>query len=304
MSKNRRKPKSVCVLILLLSVVAQGCTQDSSRSPVQTGLPVEEAHTPVFTALDPSSGFSFDHSFGIERRYWIPETVTGGGALFDYDGDGDLDIYCVQGGGDCGGDRTNAPPNRLFRNDGNLTFSDVTEEAGVGDREYGLGASCSDVDADGDIDLFVCNRGPDRLYINDGDGTFSLAEGNPDLARDGFTASAAFRDLDGDGLPELYVTQYIQWSTEKELKCGTGLGQDYCAPNNYNAPAPDRLYKNLGGGKFKDISEESGLRASYGNGLGVVIGDFDLDGKADIYIANDGTPNQLWIQQEALLFSD
>ena len=174
----------------------------------------------------------------------------------------------------------------------------------MGNQEYGMGASCADVDGDGDVDLFVSNRGPDILYLNDGDGTFSIAPDSPDLTRDGFSASAGFCDLDGDGLPELYVTQYILWSTEKELKCGTGLGSDYCSPNNYNAPAPDRLFKNLGGGKFKDISEEAGLRTAYGNGLGVVFGDFNLDGATDIYVANDGSPNQLWIQKENLRFTD
>lgn len=280
-----------------------GCTSNNP-GPVQSELPSEKSGPPVLTALESTSGFDFQHSLGDERRYWIPETVTGGGAFFDYDKDGDLDIYCVQAGGDCGGDRSTAPGNQLFRNDGNLTFTDVTSVAGVGDREYGMGASCADVDGDGDIDLFVSNRGPDVLYLNDGDGTFSIAEDNPDLSRDGFSASAGFCDLDGDGLPELYVTQYIQWNTKKELKCGTGLGTDYCSPNNYNAPAPDRLFKNLGGGKFEDISESAGLRSSYGNGLGVVFGDFNLDGATDIYVANDGSPNQLWIQREGLRFTD
>lgn len=296
-----------CPVLLLLTAtmgLLGGCTTESSSSPAQTGLPVAPEGPPVFTALNESSGFSFQHSLGDERRYWIPETVTGGGALFDFDNDGDLDIYCVQAGGDCGGDRSTAPGNQLFRNDGNLTFTDITATAGVGDQEYGMGASCADVDGDGDVDLFVSNRGPDVLYLNNGDGTFSIAPDSPDLTRDGFSASAGFCDLDGDGLPELYVTQYILWSTEKELKCGTGLGSDYCSPNNYNAPAPDRLFKNLGGGKFKDISEEAGLRTVYGNGLGVVFGDFNLDGATDIYVANDGSPNQLWIQKEKLRFTD
>ncbi|OUU23850.1 MAG: hypothetical protein CBC13_04510 [Planctomycetia bacterium TMED53] len=301
---QQKKPLHSCLHLLVFALVGFGCTKELAPPSNSTSSKLIELESPAFRVLDASSGFTFEHSFGDERRYWIPETITGGGALFDYDGDGDLDIYCVQAGGDCGGDRSNAPPNQLFRNEGNLTFTNVTEIAGVGDRQYGLGACCADVDGDGDIDLFVCNRGPDILYLNNGDGTFTEAAENPGFSKDGVTASAAFRDLDGDGLPELYATQYIQWSPEKELKCGTGLGQDYCAPANYNAPAPDRLFKNLGGGRFKDISEEAGLRSSYGNGLGVVIGDFNLDGAADIYVANDGSPNQLWIQQGDLRFVD
>ncbi|NCF98103.1 MAG: hypothetical protein GWP39_01160, partial [Planctomycetia bacterium] len=164
-------------------------------------------NTPVFRLLEKESGFDFTHSLGTTRRFWIPETVTGGAALFDYDNDGDLDIYCVQAGGDLGGDRSDAPGNRLFRNDGQLKFTDVTESAGVGDQEFGLAATCADIDRDGNVDLFVSNRGSDKLFLNNGDGTFKEIGAASGMDKSGLSASAAFRDLDGDRLPELFVTQ-------------------------------------------------------------------------------------------------
>jgi len=289
-------------LLLFLLIAASGCHKNTTTPPQP--IPKQVPGSPWFRTLDASSGFNFEHSFGPQRRFWIPETVSGGVALLDHDGDGDLDIYCVQAGGDLGGDRSSAPTNRLFRNDGDLRFTDITEAAGVGDQGYGMGASCCDFDRDGDVDIFVSNVGKDVLYVNLGDGTFEDRSETAGIGDAGIAASAAFIDLDGDRYPELYVTRYVLWSPVKELSCGSGQGQDYCSPNNYQAPAPDLFYRNNGDGTFSSISESSGIRAAYGNGLGVVHGDFDGDGHIDLYVANDGSPNQLWMNRGDLRFED
>ncbi|MEE2883527.1 MAG: CRTAC1 family protein [Planctomycetota bacterium] len=288
--------------ILPLVLIIAGCTGDSG-APV----PPEKQHhesTPWFRILTTESGFDFTHSIGEERRYWIPEIVAGGVALFDYDNDGDLDIYCVQSAGELAGNRTDTPGNRLFRNEGDLHFTDVTEQANVGDNSYGMGACCCDYDRDGDIDLFVSNVGANVLYRNRGDGTFENVTTSANLGDPGLAASAAFIDLDGDRFPELYVTHYVLWSPEKELKCGSGSGQDYCSPNNYRAPAPDLLYRNRTDGSFENISQQAGIRAAYGNGLGVIGADLDQDGKPDLYVANDGSPNQWWRNLGNLRFAE
>ena len=290
------------VAILTLVFLSGGCTAKSGNPQQTTHQQLESA--PWFRILTPESGFGFNHSIGDERRYWIPETVAGGVALFDYDNDGDLDIYCVQSAGILAGDRNGTVGNRLFRNEGDLHFSDVTEQAGVGDSSYGMGACCCDYDRDGDVDLFVSNVGPDVLYRNRGDGTFENNTVEANLGAPGLAASAAFVDLDGDRFPELFVSHYVLWSPEKELKCGTGIGQDYCSPNNYRAPAPDLLYRNRADGSFENISEQAGIRTSYGNGLGVISADLDQDGKPDLYVANDGSPNQWWRNLGNLRFEE
>jgi len=303
-------PASIALLAALLGSLA-GCDRAPSPAAPPSAVPPANGSstaqdppaTPWFAERAAPAGIDFVHSYGRERRYWIPETVSGGVALLDHDGDGDLDIYLVQGGDLVGGDEL--PGNRLYRNDGGLRFVDVTEAAGVGDRGYGVGCACADYDRDGDTDIYVTNVGPNVLYRNDGDGTFTDVTAAAGVGDPSFGSSAAFGDLDGDLYPELYIANYVRWSSDTELVCQSGAGgQDYCAPNNYKAPAMDTLYRNRGDGTFEDISAESGCRAIFGNGLGVVFGDLDGDGAKDIYVANDGNPNQLWRQVSPLRFAD
>ena len=250
------------------------------------------------------SGLVFQHVSHTELRHWFPEILGGGVGLLDYDGDGWLDVYCVQSGDLEPGARVQ-PGNQLFRNRGDGTFQDVTASAGVGDTHYGMGCACGDFDGDGRTDIYVTNVGRNVLYRNQGDGTFRDVTDAAGVADGGWSSSAVFVDYDLDGELDLLVAHYIRWSPQIEHACKSSDGRpDYCHPNSYQAPEPDTLFHNLGGGRFENVSESAGLRAAYGNGLGAVCGDFDGDGSPDLFVANDMNANQLWLNDGHGHFKD
>ncbi len=258
-----------------------------------------------FEDVRSSSGVDFVHVSGHDGKHFIPEIVAGGAALLDYDGDGDLDLYLVQGGG-VRVDAADRPGNRLYRNDGDFRFTDVTEASGAGDRGYGMGVACGDYDNDGRTDLYVTNVGPNVLYRNNGDGTFTDVTLDAGVGDPGFGASATFLDYDGDGDLDLMAVNYLNWSVATELVCYNDMGEaDYCAPGNYQAPARDVLYRNNGDGTFTDVTVELGLAAKFGTGLGVAAADFDGDGRVEIAVANDGMEDQFWVwNARAGVFAD
>ena len=251
-------------------------------------------------------GLDFVHVRALEQRFWFPEIMGGGVAMLDYDQDGWLDLYLVQSG-----DLAEPSPehaDRLYRNQGDGTFRFV-ERSGAEDPGYGMGCACADADGDGKTDLFVTNVGPNTLYRNrHGEGSEAVFEDVTAAAGVGDPAwgtSAAFFDADADGDLDLFVTNYVRWSREIEIDCRSPYDEpDYCAPNNYDAPTRDLVYRNEGDGRFRDVSEAAGLSAAFGNGLGVVTGDLDDDGRIDVYVANDMMPNQLWINQGNWSFAD
>ncbi|MBI2925175.1 MAG: CRTAC1 family protein [Verrucomicrobia bacterium] len=247
----------------------------------------------------------FHHVSGHTTRFYMPEINVGGAGLLDYDGDGRLDIYCVQGGYLDPAASTNCPTSRLYRNPGNWQFQDVTAQAGVGNRGYGNGCACADYDGDGRTDIYVTNTGTNALYRNNGDGTFTDVTQRAEVGHAGWGASAAFFDYDGDGALDLIVANYLNWSRASEVDCFSRGGlPDYCSPLNYKAPAMDTLYHNNGDGTFADVTIPAGLDKAYGHGLGVVTGDFNHDGRLDFFVANDAMPNQLWINQGQGAFVD
>ena len=265
---------------------------------------VDDEHAPWFEEVADRSGIDFVHRSGHADRYLFPEIMAGGVGLLDYDNDGHLDIYFVQGG-QLDSPTTSTQGNRLYRNRGDATFEDVTERAGVGDVGYGMGCACGDYDADGDVDIYVTNFGPNKLYRNNGDGTFTDVSREAGVDDSSWSSSALFMDYDGDGRLDLFVVNYIRWSPGREQDCFSRGGlKDYCHPSVYHAPASDTLYRNRGDGSFDNVSLRCGIDRAFGTGLGVASGDFDGDGRIDLYVANDGMPNQLWINAADGRFTD
>ncbi|MDH3626693.1 MAG: CRTAC1 family protein [Acidobacteriota bacterium] len=259
---------------------------------------------PWFEEVARERGLRFEHRSGHAERHIFPEIIGGGAALFDMDGDGDLDAYLVQSGnlidpGAQGG------VNRLFENDGAGHFRDVTEGSGADDDGYGMGVAAGDYDDDGDVDLYVTNYGPNVLLRNEGGGRFADVTVAAGVGHRGWGTSAAFVDYDADGDLDLFFTNYVNWSLTDERDCyNTAWQLDYCLPTNYKSPATDVLYRNDGVGRFTDVTVESNLNTSFGNGLGVVCADYDGDGAIDIFVANDAMLNQLWLNRQDGTFVD
>ncbi len=265
--------------------------------------PDRAEHGVWFEDAAASSGLDFVHQWGHQDVHWMPEIMAGGAALFDMDGDGDLDAYLVQSGFLMPGERQQ-PGNQLYRNlgggeVGRLRFENISEAAGdAAHTGYGMGVAVGDVDGDGRVDLYVTNVGPDVLLRNLGDGRFADITGQAGLGSPAWGASAAFLDYDRDGDLDLFVTTYLDWSPSRELDCYNARGwQVYCSPQSYEAPLPDLLYRNDGDGRFTDVSAATGISQKAGNGLGVVSSDFDNDGWPDLFVANDGTPDHLWLNR-------
>jgi hypothetical protein len=239
----------------------------------------------------------------------------GGAALLDYDGDGRLDLYLVQGGA-IGPDVTPADRergDRLFRNvsapDANgqwrVRFEDVTAEARIDARGYGMGVAVGDYDGDGDPDLYVLNFGDNQLWRNEGDGTFTDVTEAAGVNDPRWSVSGAFADLDGDGREDLVLVNYADYDFDRHRLCkASGSGRpDYCSPSAYPA-AGDSLFRNLGDGRFEDVSERAGIAGKTSHGLGVVCADLDGDGRRDVYVANDGSPNFFWVNRGEMRFED
>ena len=282
-------------------LVALGCLTACSKGSGAAAAPpgprtVPDA-VPWFEDVTTKSGIEFHHVRCFQQRFWLPEIMCGGVGWIDYDGDGLLDLYCVQSGDLVPGTRE-IPGDKLYRNRGDGTFEDVTSKAGLGDRTYGMGCAVGDYDGDGRSDLYVTNLGPNVLYHNNGDGTFTDVTQSAGVGDPSWSASAGFFDYDGDGDLDLFVVNYLHWSGEAEIECKSVWGEkDYCGPKNYSAPAHSTLYRNEGGGRFTDVTESAGLLTAFGNGLGLALVDFDRDGRLDAFVANDAMPNQLWINQ-------
>ena len=245
-----------------------------------------------FTDATAELGIQFRHTNGESGEKYFIEPIGSGVALFDYDNDGDLDLYFVNGS-DLPGVTSPLPPiNRLYRNDGDI-FTDVTVETSVGDTGYGLGCCVGDYNNDGFTDLYVTNYGANVLYHNNGDGTFTDVTESAGGGGNQLSSGCAFLDLDADGYLDLYVVNYVQFDLETNPECTRQGVRTYCTPEALPG-ATDILYRNNGDGTFTDVTAKSGISGANGKGLGIVCGDIDNDGDVDIFVANDTTPNFLY----------
>jgi hypothetical protein len=281
------------------------CCRASPRATVEgtSSGPTAATAPAMFAEVTAEVALRFTTSSGAQGGYHMPEVMGGGAALFDYDGDGDLDLYLVAGGERVPIDGAPLQSfNRLFRRETDGSFYDVTAAAGVGDHGYGMGCAVGDIDNDHDLDLYVTNWGPDALYRNEGSGRFTDITRRSGELGPAWSASAAFFDYDRDGWLDLYVTRYVAFDPERECADESGR-REYCGPTAFPGVS-DLLYRNLGDGRFEDVSRSAGITTVEDAGLGVVTADFDDDGWPDVYVANDADPNNLWINQRDGTFVD
>lgn len=317
---------------IAVATVLGGFVAWISFRPVETAVPradearVPPAETALLADITSTVGLDFVHSPGKPGGYFFPEIMGAGAALFDFDLDGDLDIYLINGslisqtsgGGTAGREHGGAAlTNRLYRQESSGRFADVTEISGLGDRGYGMGVAVGDVNNDGYSDVYVTNYGPDRLYLNRGNGTFLDITEEAGIDNPSWGASACFVDYDRDGRLDLVVTNYVDYYPSTQCADARGR-EDYCGPQVFFGTA-DKLYRNEtppaeNDGlpdarrrptvRFADVSLTSGIARQRGPGLGVMCADFNGDRWPDIYVANDGTANFLWINQHDGTFRD
>ena len=270
----------------LLAIVAA----ISSAAGAQSG------ELPTFTDIARESGIVFTHSFGDDALSTIVEATGAGCGLIDYDGDGDLDVYLLSGGflkglSDPRARRDEGKArNRLFRNNGDGSFTDVTEAAGVGHKGYAMACAAADYDNDGDLDLFVSNYGPNVFYKNNGDGTFTAATKSAGLEDDRWGIGCTFFDYDNDGYVDLYAGNYLEFDPDYRFFYAA---EYFPGPLSYGGQA-DVLYHNNGDGTFTDVTEKAGVYNPDGRAMGVSSGDFDNDGDMDIIVANDAMANYMY----------
>ena len=288
-------------LILLIGIavfcLAQANTKETSK--------------PIFNEVAAEVGLNFRHYNGMTGKFYLPEIMGAGAALFDYDSDGDLDVFIVQGGVLEPGNKpertlfpwkgSEPPRGQLFRNDldnGKLRFTDVTEKSRIRATGYGMGVAAGDINNDGKPDLYITNLGSNQMYLNKGDGTFDDVTKSSATDDPRWSTSASFVDYDRDGWLDLMVVNYADFTTTNSPNCyAPTSARDYCTPRVFRTPG-NRLFHNRRDGTFEDVTVTAGVDKEFGHGLGVVSADFNDDGWSDIYVANDGDPNQLWINQK------
>lgn len=323
------KNQHFACLAALLGIVLGACgspepetSSDPSASETAPATPAGATADRVpFVDRTAETGLDFVHTNGMTGRFYIVEVTAAGCGMADVDGDGDLDLYLPQGRllepGATPDDALAPLPDgplvdRLYRNDLStdadgrpiLQFTDVTEASGIVGDGYGMGVASADYDHDGDVDLYVTNLGSNRLWRNRGDGTFTDATAAAGADDPRWSVPASFFDFDRDGRLDLFVGNYLDFSPEDHKTCLSVTGApDYCGPSAYR-PVPDRLLANRGDGTFEDVTRRAGLFRAHGPALGSVAADFDLDGWLDLYVANDGQENQMWMNRRDGTFED
>ena len=293
--------------ILGAAVAGLACTRPGPSQPTAPPRPEAPASPPWFADVTEQSGLDFTHDAGPTGDYFMPQQVGSGAALFDFDGDGRLDILLLQNGGRKGA------KNRLFRQLPDGTFRDASDGSGLDFAGHNMGVAVGDVNNDGRPDVVITQYDGVKLFLNNGDGTFRDVTAEAGVANPAWATSAAFLDYDRDGRLDLVVVSYVDYDPTWPCRSPTGQ-RDYCAPRTFKGRV-SRLFHNVGtypkgsgpaghGVRFEDVTESSGLGEVPGPGLGVVCADFDGDGWPDIFVANDGAPNRLWINHRNGTFKE
>ena len=308
---DRSGPNQLAGLVAL--ALLSGCQNPSTGPAPETTRVTDSPEWFVERARE--SGLEFLHFNGMSGEFFIPENMSPGIGVLDYDNDDDLDVYVVQGQM-LGTNKTLAqalvPPSadqplkgRLFRNDLTtgadgrrvLRFTDVTEPSGIDARVYGVGVAAADINNDGCTDLYLTNFGPNQLFRNNCDGTFTDLSTHSGIEATGWSVSASFLDYDRDGWLDLFVARYLDYTLDTNTDCaGPGGEEDYCNPSAY-LPQKSHLFRNNGDATFSDVTAQALVSGEYGPALGVSTADFDGDGWIDIFVANDSEEDELWINQ-------
>ncbi len=277
--------------LLCTLLIWMGCGAESEPEATST-TSEPEAPTVTFTEVAEAVGLDFTHYTGAYGKKYFPETTGAGGGFLDYDGDGQMDLLLVNSKNWPSSPGTD-PTSALYRNQGDGTFRDVTQQAGLSTPLYGMGMAAADYDNDGDPDLLLTAVGPNRFYRND-NGTFTDISSTVGIKDDGWSTSAMFFDYDNDGHLDLYVANYVAWSEETDLWCTLdGETKAYCTPETYTGVS-STLYRNQGDGTFQDVTRQAGVYSEDGKSLGVALLDFNDDDWLDLVVANDTQPDFLF----------
>ena len=303
-AKKRRAPavgripvRTIVVLVsgLICLAVPTRITTTGMAAAAQGYAATTRTSEVAFRDVTKAAGLDVPHVSGASPDKHFVEIMGSGGLFFDYDNDGLVDVFLVDGGSLADPKVASQARHRLYRNRGNGSFEDATEASGIRHRDYGMGACAADYDNDGLTDLYLTNFGPNALYRNTGDGRFVEVPKAGGADSPLWSTSCAFADFDRDGHLDLFVTNYVNFDRDNNRFCGTTRPRQraYCHPLVYD-PLPSALFRNTGTGSFVDVSRSSGIAGYRGNGLGVDVTDVDDDGWPDVFVANDGVPNFLF----------
>ena len=286
-------PTRLAIGLVVLSGLLVPLFRHSLASPASASGPAPAADTGVhYTDITQQAGINFVHNTGAFGKKFLPETMGAGCAFIDYDNDGNPDILLINGA-DFPGHKARRTTMKLYRNNGNGTFTDVTAKAGLDVEMYGMGVAVGDYDNDGWDDLYVTGLGEARLFHNE-HGHFKDVTQAAGVNNAGFGASAAWVDYDLDGKLDLFVTNYVKWQEKDDLYCSLdGRHKSYCTPEAYKGDTC-RLFHNLGNGRFEDVTQKAGIYDPTSKSLGVAVVDYDRDGWPDLAVSNDTERNKLY----------
>jgi len=279
-------------VLTLISIAVLYVATALLSAPIHPG--TGSAESVHYVDITKRAGISFVHYTGAFGKKYLPETMGAGCAFLDYDNDGNPDILLIQGGDFPDHSSGQRRTMKLYHNDGHGNFTDVTARSGLGIAMYGMGVAVGDYDNDGWDDIYVTGLGESRLFHNQHNGTFKDVTREAGVNNTGFGASAAWFDYDHDGKLDLFVTNYVKWTPKSDIYCSLdGHTKSYCTPEAYHGDTC-RLYRNLGNGRFEDVTSKAGIEDSTGKSLGVAVVDYDQDGWPDIAVSNDTQPNKLY----------